>query len=173
VTALVLLFGSRRSALLLVPVLFLLAKRILLLLVGLLLALVRRLTRILFIRHFAAPLRNNIDTQSQMAWLRQGDAHEFRSTRYKETGQPERPRRSQRLRICNNPRRFSKEKAGSGKKTQTRSANMLWTIFVILLVLWLLGMVSSYTLGGYIHILLLVAIVVVLIRVIQGRNPVP
>ncbi len=50
---------------------------------------------------------------------------------------------------------------------------MLWTIFVILLVLWLLGMVSSYTLGGYIHILLLVAIVVVLIRVIQGRNPVP
>ena len=49
---------------------------------------------------------------------------------------------------------------------------MLWTIFVILLVLWLLGMVSSYTLGGYIHILLLVAIAVVLIRVIQGRNPI-
>jgi len=49
---------------------------------------------------------------------------------------------------------------------------MLWPIFVILLVLWLLGMVSSYTLGGYIHILLVVAIVVVLIRVIQGRNPV-
>jgi hypothetical protein len=49
---------------------------------------------------------------------------------------------------------------------------MLWTIFVILLILWLLGMVSSYTLGGYIHILLVVAIVVVLIRVIQGRNPV-
>jgi hypothetical protein len=53
-----------------------------------------------------------------------------------------------------------------------RRADMLWTIFVILLVLWLLGMVSSYTLGGYIHILLVVAIVVVLIRVIQGRNPV-
>jgi hypothetical protein len=49
---------------------------------------------------------------------------------------------------------------------------VLWTIFVILLILWLLGMVSSYTLGGYIHILLVVAIVVVLIRVIQGRNPV-
>ena len=47
---------------------------------------------------------------------------------------------------------------------------MLWTIFVILLILWLLGMVSSYTLGGYIHILLLVAIAVVLIRVIQGRK---
>lgn len=49
---------------------------------------------------------------------------------------------------------------------------MLWTIFVILLVLWLLGMVSSYTLGGYIHILLLIALVVVLVRVIQGRAPV-
>ena len=49
---------------------------------------------------------------------------------------------------------------------------ILWTIFVILLVLWLLGMVSSYTLGGYIHILLVIAIVVVIIRVIQGRNPV-
>jgi len=49
---------------------------------------------------------------------------------------------------------------------------MLWTIFVILLILWLLGMVSSYTLGGYIHILLVIAIVVVIIRVIQGRNPV-
>lgn len=47
---------------------------------------------------------------------------------------------------------------------------MLWTIFVILLVLWLLGMVSSYTLGGFIHILLVIAIVVVLIRVIQGRR---
>ncbi|HET8966584.1 MAG TPA: lmo0937 family membrane protein [Candidatus Acidoferrum sp.] len=49
---------------------------------------------------------------------------------------------------------------------------MLWTIFVILVVLWLLGMVSSYTLGGYIHLLLLLAIAVVLIRVIQGRRPV-
>jgi hypothetical protein len=49
---------------------------------------------------------------------------------------------------------------------------MLWTIFVILLILWLLGMVSSYTLGGFIHILLILAIVVVLIRVIQGRNPI-
>jgi len=49
---------------------------------------------------------------------------------------------------------------------------MLWTIFVILIVLWLLGMVSSYTLGGYIHLLLILAIAVVLIRVIQGRRPV-
>ena len=49
---------------------------------------------------------------------------------------------------------------------------MLWTILVILLVLWLLGLVSSYTLGGFIHILLLLAIGVVLIRIIQGRNPV-
>jgi hypothetical protein len=48
---------------------------------------------------------------------------------------------------------------------------MLWTIFVILLILWLLGLVTSYTLGGFIHILLVIAIVVVLIRVIQGRRP--
>jgi hypothetical protein len=49
---------------------------------------------------------------------------------------------------------------------------MLWTIAVLLLILWLLGMVSSYTLGGFIHILLVLAIIVVLIRVIQGRSPV-
>jgi hypothetical protein len=49
---------------------------------------------------------------------------------------------------------------------------MLWTIAIILLVLWLLGMVSSYTMGGFVHILLVLAIVAVLIRLIQGRNPV-
>ena len=48
---------------------------------------------------------------------------------------------------------------------------MLWTIFVILLVLWLLGVVSSYTLGGFIHILLVLALVVLVIRIIQGRSP--
>jgi hypothetical protein len=48
---------------------------------------------------------------------------------------------------------------------------MLETIAVILLVLWLLGLVTSYTMGGFIHVLLVVAIVVVLIRVIQGRRP--
>jgi hypothetical protein len=47
---------------------------------------------------------------------------------------------------------------------------MLWTIAVILLVLWLLGMVSSYTMGGFIHILIVIAIVVVLVRIIQGRK---
>jgi hypothetical protein len=47
---------------------------------------------------------------------------------------------------------------------------MLWTIFVILLVLWLLGVVTSYTLGGFIHILLVIAIAVVLINVITGRR---
>ena len=49
---------------------------------------------------------------------------------------------------------------------------MLWTIFVILLIMWLLGMATSYTLGGFIHILLVLAIATVLIRVIQGRTPV-
>jgi Family of unknown function (DUF5670) len=49
---------------------------------------------------------------------------------------------------------------------------MLWTIFLLLMILWLLGMVSSYTLGGFIHILLILAIATILIRIIQGRNPV-
>ena len=47
---------------------------------------------------------------------------------------------------------------------------MLWTIAVILLILWLLGLVSSYTMGGFIHILIVIAIVVVLVRIIQGRK---
>jgi Family of unknown function (DUF5670) len=49
---------------------------------------------------------------------------------------------------------------------------MLWTIFVILLVLWLLGLVTSYTLGGFIHILLIVALAVLLIQLITGRRAV-
>jgi Family of unknown function (DUF5670) len=48
---------------------------------------------------------------------------------------------------------------------------MLWTIFVILLVMWLLGMVTSYTIGGFIHILLILAIVSLLIQIITGRRP--
>jgi len=47
---------------------------------------------------------------------------------------------------------------------------MLWTIAVVLAVLWLLGLVSSYTLGGFIHILLVLAIIVILVNVIQGRR---
>ena len=67
-----------------------------------------------------------------------------------------------------------RERSGSqrAKQKEERRPKMLWTIFVILLVLWLLGMVSSYTLGGFIRILLVLAIVIVLIRVIQGRRPV-
>jgi hypothetical protein len=49
---------------------------------------------------------------------------------------------------------------------------MLWTIFVVLLVLWGLGVVTSHTMGGFLHLLLVVAIAAVLIRVIQGRKPV-
>jgi hypothetical protein len=51
-----------------------------------------------------------------------------------------------------------------------RVNNMLWTIFVILLVLWLLGLVTSYTMGGFIHILLVIAVVVLIINLIQGRR---
>jgi hypothetical protein len=50
-------------------------------------------------------------------------------------------------------------------------ASMLETIAIVLVVLWLLGLVSSYTLGGYIHILLVIALVVVLIRIIRGKDP--
>jgi hypothetical protein len=49
---------------------------------------------------------------------------------------------------------------------------MLYTVAMVLLILWLLGLVTSYTLGGLIHVLLVVAVVVVLLRVIQGRNPI-
>ncbi len=50
--------------------------------------------------------------------------------------------------------------------------DILWTIAVILLILWALGLVTSYTIGGFIHILLVIAIIVVLIRIIQGRRPI-
>ena len=49
---------------------------------------------------------------------------------------------------------------------------MLYTIAVVLLILWALGLVSSYTIGGFIHVLLVIAVVVILLRVISGRNPV-
>jgi len=49
--------------------------------------------------------------------------------------------------------------------------SMLWTIAVVLIILWALGMISSYTMGGFIHFLLVVAVVLVLVRVIQGRRP--
>jgi hypothetical protein len=65
--------------------------------------------------------------------------------------------------------------AGAGGRARDQASNpregvMLWTIFVILLVLWLLGVVSSYTMGGFIHVLLVVAVVVALIQLIQGRR---
>jgi hypothetical protein len=51
-----------------------------------------------------------------------------------------------------------------------KEGRMLWTIFVILLVLWLLGLVSGYTMGGFVHILLVIAIIVLVVRLIQGRR---
>jgi hypothetical protein len=60
----------------------------------------------------------------------------------------------------------------SAAKPLCREIDMLWTIAVVLLIMWLLGMVTSYTLNGFIHLLLVLAIIAVLIRVIQGRNPV-
>jgi hypothetical protein len=51
-----------------------------------------------------------------------------------------------------------------------KEGEMLWTIFVILLILWLLGLVSGYTMGGVIHVLLVIAIIVLVVRLIQGRR---
>jgi hypothetical protein len=56
--------------------------------------------------------------------------------------------------------------------TVERDIPMLWMLVFILLAMWLLGMVTSYTLGGLVHILLVVAVIVVLFRIIQGRRPV-
>jgi hypothetical protein len=60
--------------------------------------------------------------------------------------------------------------AGVASTPTPRIKSMVYTIAVVLVVLWLLGLVTSYTLGGFIHVLLVVAIIVVLIRVIQGRR---
>jgi hypothetical protein len=60
--------------------------------------------------------------------------------------------------------------AGSEPMANGKENLMLWTIAVILIVLWLLGLVSSYTMGGFIHLLLVLAVVVVLVRIIQGRR---
>ena len=51
-----------------------------------------------------------------------------------------------------------------------KESDMLWTVFVVLLVLWLLGLVSSYTLGGFIHLLLVLALVVLVINLVTGRR---
>jgi asparagine N-glycosylation enzyme membrane subunit Stt3 len=57
-------------------------------------------------------------------------------------------------------------------KSRSEGKEMLWTIAVILAVMWLLGIVSSYTLGGFLHILLVLAVAAVLINIIQGRRPI-
>jgi hypothetical protein len=54
--------------------------------------------------------------------------------------------------------------------TEAEEVAMLWTIFVILLVLWLLGVVTSYTLGGFIHVLLVIAVIMAVMQLIQGRR---
>jgi hypothetical protein len=71
-----------------------------------------------------------------------------------------------------NPRAHPGVKTGVVEEESSRRPTMLWTIFVILLVLWLLGVVSSYTLGGFIHILLVIALVVLVIQLVTGRRAV-
>jgi hypothetical protein len=71
------------------------------------------------------------------------------------------------VRLASNEHASIFSQAGDAEGTN----NMLWTIFVILLILWILGLVSSYTLGGFIHILLLLALVALVIQLITGRRP--
>ncbi len=59
---------------------------------------------------------------------------------------------------------------GTHPGSHPKGAVMLWTIFVVLLVLWLLGVVTSYTLGGFIHVLLVVAVILAVMQLIQGRR---
>jgi hypothetical protein len=54
--------------------------------------------------------------------------------------------------------------------TLSRGAYMLWTVFLVLIVLWMLGVVSSYTLGGFIHVLLVLAVIALVIQLVQGRR---
>jgi hypothetical protein len=80
------------------------------------------------------------------------------------------PRSSPRIPFLSAPlRRF---KTGTGVANTPGEGGAMWTIFVILVIMWLLGMVSSYTLGGFLHLLLILAIAIVLIRIIQGRRPI-
>jgi hypothetical protein len=72
--------------------------------------------------------------------------------------------------VISGPLLLAKDCTSSGAEGETM--DLLWTVAVILVILWLLGLVTSYTLGGFVHILLLLAIIVILIRVIQRRRPV-
>jgi len=64
----------------------------------------------------------------------------------------------------------SRVACGSAGVSQREEVAMLWTIFVILLVLWLLGVVTSYSLGGFIHVLLVIAVILAVMQLIQGRR---
>jgi hypothetical protein len=65
----------------------------------------------------------------------------------------------------------SERRVGMDRRSPEREeVSMLWTIFVILLVLWLLGVVTSYTLGGFIHVLLVIAVIMAVMQLIQGRR---
>ncbi len=66
--------------------------------------------------------------------------------------------------------RYGDTKVGNAKVQSERRLAMLWTIAVILLILWVLGLVTSYTLGGFVHILLVLAIIVVIVGFFQGRR---
>ena len=71
------------------------------------------------------------------------------------------------------PRSAKNQSDAKIQENEEEIMDLLWTLAVILLILWILGLVTSYTLGGFVHLLLVVAIIVVLLRVIQSRKPFP
>jgi hypothetical protein len=72
-------------------------------------------------------------------------------------------------RRCDRWARFAPTTAPPASSLQRRR-QVLWTIAIVLLILWLLGLVTSYTMGGFIHVLFVIAVIVILIRIIQGRK---
>ena len=74
-----------------------------------------------------------------------------------------------RLSISNNNLSYA-DRPGHGSIRKEKGNGMLWTIALILVALWLLGLITSYTMGGFIHILLVIAVVVILVRLILGRK---
>jgi Family of unknown function (DUF5670) len=72
--------------------------------------------------------------------------------------------------IYNHPNQACLQWCNATKQSETQGTAMLWTLFVVLLVLWLLGVVSSYTLGGFIHILLVLAVIALVFQLLAGRR---
>jgi hypothetical protein len=107
-------------------------------------------------------------TQSDRSFFIPGNADEARHRRNVQEALVRQRRQTEPRKIF--PKTSAPAPPGTKEGKPNRRKVMLWTIFVILLVAWLLGLVSSYTLGGFIHILLVLAIVVLIINLVSGRR---